>query len=298
MVFNDDSAAASSLKALLERVTQESLRSQSSPMQHFIGVLLFASIVACLTMAPSNICTYYLALASIGLPYRIFSFWRRGWMFYLVDFCYAANALVIAYLLYYPPWVESTSSGSGRGFFALVYVVGEGPLAAALLAWQCAWVFGNIEHTLSTLIHLLPGLCMFCLRHSHAQPTPPRPVRPLDLSTEEAIKWLILGPIAFHCIWQLIYYVIVQLVFRSFILKRSLETSYRGLAMRAKKSDNWLHRFIRRGSTLRRITLYAAFQLAFTLVSMGISILSFYSPHFGWFWQVKPSIDPVQITPF
>jgi hypothetical protein len=36
---------------------------------------------------------------------------------------------------------------SASGMQAAVYSVAEGPLAAALIAWQCAWVLGSMEHT-------------------------------------------------------------------------------------------------------------------------------------------------------
>lgn len=262
------------LKTSLVRATKQSIRSLSSTIVYFMGTMLFSSILVCLSAAPSLLPALYLALGLFGLPYRIFTFCKRGWQFYLVDFCYAANALVIIFIIASWPLLRLHS-----GWFSFVYVVAEGPLAAALIAWQCAWVFSNVEHTLSTLIHLLPGLCMFALRHLVKDLY----VRPL--SATEAVFWLVLCPIAFHCIWQLIYFVLVQVVFRSLILRNKLETSYRGLAMRAKKSDNWLHRFIRRGSASRRITWFGLFQLSFTLVSMVISIASFYSFKLAVLWQ-------------
>jgi hypothetical protein len=56
----------------------------------------------------------------------------------LPDFCYFVNAAAAGHLLLSPddPRAE-----------ALVYALCDGPLAAALAAWQCAWVFGDSEHT-------------------------------------------------------------------------------------------------------------------------------------------------------
>lgn len=58
--------------------------------------------------------------------------------FYLIDFCYFVNALVVIHLLFFP---------NNTGLEALAYALSDGPLAGALVAWQCPWVFGSAEHT-------------------------------------------------------------------------------------------------------------------------------------------------------
>ena len=58
--------------------------------------------------------------------------------FYLIDFCYFVNVAAVIYLLWFP---------EHKGFEALVYALADGPLAGALVAWQCPWVFGSAEHT-------------------------------------------------------------------------------------------------------------------------------------------------------
>ena len=71
-----------------------------------------------------------------------------------------ANAIVILWLT-----LQNPASPAARGWQAAVYCTAEGPVAAALIAWQCAWVLGSTEHTTSVLLHLLPGLAMYCLHH-------------------------------------------------------------------------------------------------------------------------------------
>ena len=48
---------------------------------------------------------------------------------------------------------------------AMLYSLADGPLAAALIAWQCSWVFSSPSHSISVLLHLLPGLALFVYRH-------------------------------------------------------------------------------------------------------------------------------------
>ena len=49
---------------------------------------------------------------------------------------------------------------------------------------------------------------------------------------------------------------LMQVVFRGFILRNGYDTSYMCLARRAAKSNNIWNRLVRRGSTLRRISMY------------------------------------------
>lgn len=59
-------------------------------------------------------------------------------VFYLIDFCYFVNVAVVLFLLATP---------NHTTLEALVYALSDGPLAGALMAWQCPWVFGSAEHT-------------------------------------------------------------------------------------------------------------------------------------------------------
>ncbi len=49
------------------------------------------------------------------------------------------NAATVVFLLWFP---------ENKRMETLVYALADGPLAAALLAWQCPWVFGSIEHAI------------------------------------------------------------------------------------------------------------------------------------------------------
>jgi len=51
---------------------------------------------------------------------------------------------------------------------AMLYSLADGPLAAALIAWQCSWVFSSPSHSISVLLHLLPGLALFVCRYVDA----------------------------------------------------------------------------------------------------------------------------------
>eukprot|EP00879_Flechtneria_rotunda_P032583 GHRR01035815.1.p1 GENE.GHRR01035815.1~~GHRR01035815.1.p1 ORF type:complete len:149 (+),score=38.40 GHRR01035815.1:828-1274(+) len=138
---------------------------------------------------------------------------------FLIDFCYFVNIATVTFLLWYP---------NSRRFEALVYALSDGPLAGALVAWQCPWVFGSGEHTVSVLMHLLPGLAVYAHRyHTPAErrgwqglcqyakqllqgemvpvSAAPKPAAPANLAV-----WLIGAPLLFYITWQGLYFLVVQ----------------------------------------------------------------------------------------
>ena len=55
------------------------------------GKALLCALVFCLGAAPQYLPLLYLAFASVGLPWRIWTFCKKGWGFFLVDFCYVSH---------------------------------------------------------------------------------------------------------------------------------------------------------------------------------------------------------------
>eukprot|EP00894_Picocystis_sp_ML_P000789 jgi/Pico_ML_1/51306/g2362.t1 len=99
--------------------------------------------------------------------------------------------------------------------------------------------------------------------------------------------WLFFAPLLFYCVWQLLYFLVVQVLLRDTIKKdKELDTSYRHLSKRAKKANNFLHRLVNRGSTRRRLFLYGMIQLAYTVLTMGLATLVFGSYHATAAWQI------------
>lgn len=125
----------------------------------FWGTLGLAALAYAAGAAPWSLHLIFLCFFFLALPMRAVSFWRQKWQFFLIDYCYAAAAAAAFFLLFVPddPRAE-----------AVVYALTEGPLAAALAAWQCRWQLGSLEHTVSTHLHLLPGLAI--VAHRYAAP--------------------------------------------------------------------------------------------------------------------------------
>jgi hypothetical protein len=88
--------------------------------------------------------------------------------------------------------------------------------------------------------------------------------------------------------------VCVQVLLRRFIIRNGYETSYTCLARRAAKTNNVWNRLVRRGSITRRICMYGALQLAFTIICCGVFLPTYFSYWLALTFQVRSSAGAVQ----
>eukprot|EP00775_Hariotina_reticulata_P009226 gene9226-9391_t len=223
-------------------------------------------------------------------------------VFFLIDFCYVVNLATVVYLLWFPNDVRVE---------ALVYALADGPVAGALVAWQCPWLFGSAEHTVSVLMHLLPGLAVFA--HRYYTPSSLRGWRGMrdsglrllqhkagfDSVVQPAARpshlalWLVVAPLLFYMVWQLFYFLVVQVLFRSFILRHGYDTSYTCLARRAAKTNNVWNRLVRKGSIMRRCAMYGALQLAFTVICCLVFLTTYFCFPLAFLLQVVKFVFPI-----
>ena len=99
-----------------------------------VGSALFTVLVFLAAAYPFVLPHLYLAFAATALPWRLYTFAvaspRNA--FFLLDFCYWVNAAVAAFLLLPAPAQDPRLE-------AALYALADVPVAAALVAWQCAW---------------------------------------------------------------------------------------------------------------------------------------------------------------
>ncbi|KAL3132667.1 hypothetical protein ABBQ32_009185 [Trebouxia sp. C0010 RCD-2024] len=267
------------------------VRGSKQDSQSFaLGILVFGALAFVCGSAPWMLPGLYLAFASVALPWRFQQFYRKRLTFFLLDFCYWTNLATVAFMLF-----GSSSPQSGT----MVYALADGPMAAALLVWQSAWVFGSAAHCVSVLIHLLPGLALFAHRHF----PPPASVAHIRLlnpighggeSQDSAgLWWLLIAPVMFYAAWQTIYWFIVQVCCQQFIKNHGYETSYSCLAKRAAKTNNVWNRIVRQGCKARRICMFGAIQLVFTVGCLLVFAPLYHSFYLSCIWQVVKFAVPV-----
>ena len=75
--------------------------------------------------------------------------------YFMLDFCYLANLILIVYLTFYP---------SSPHLFMMNFVNCTGPLLFSVIMWRNSLVFHSIEKVTSVFIHIYPNLVVFVLR--------------------------------------------------------------------------------------------------------------------------------------
>lgn len=207
--------------------------------------LLVAAAVA-VGARPDLAVPAFVAFCVVALPLRALHFARRRWTFFMADFCYAANLLALAAIMAGP---------AHRRLDAVASAVADGPLAGALLAWQCAYG-PSADHAVSVGVHALPGMALWARRWFGEGGA-----RAGRAPRAHTLAW----PLAFYCAWQAAYFMIVHVAFGRWIVANRYGTSYRALARRAAKARSVWDRLVRVGPPLRRVAVYGALQLGFTV---------------------------------
>ena len=267
-------------KAILEEELKESGKHDKA---FFWGLVFLAASAFAAAARPDLVPAAFLLFALTALPARAVGFARRGWGYFMLDFCYFANVAVAAWLLFgergeggVGRWKDrggsSESEPAMRGNLrAAVVALAEGPLAAAALAWRCSWCPGMpMSHLISTLVHVLPGAALFAREVTAAAATTAgaggggKQRRPslffFSFAKQQAeqqqqqqprasllwsLQYQFLAPLLFYLAWQLFYFCVVQVACRESILRNGHDTSYRCLARRAARADNFWNLIVR-----------------------------------------------------
>ena len=267
-------------KSILEQELKEAGKHDKT---FFWGLVSLAASAFAAAARPDLVPAAFLLFALAALPARAVGFARRKWGFCMLDFCYCANVAVAAWLLFGEgrSWGESETTMATarrrRNLRAAVVALAEGPLAAAALAWRCSWCPGlPVSHLVSTLVHVLPGAALFAREvvvtasASAAAPAAaggtkqqrrpsffffsrdvkqPQQQQQNSFSSSSPLLWSLkhqfLAPLLFYLAWQLLYFCVVQVACRESILRDRHDTSYRCLARRAARADNFWNLVVR-----------------------------------------------------
>ncbi|VAH77179.1 unnamed protein product [Triticum turgidum subsp. durum] len=132
--------------------------------------------------------------------------------------------------------------------FMVCFSFAEGPLAWALIVWRCSLVFSSFDKLVSVLIHLLP---------------------------------------AAYTLWQLMYFLIVNVLRRQRLLRDpEVMTSYRELSKKAQKANNIWWRLSGLLGDKNRPLMYILLQALFTVATLAFTVPIFLSYRLHGIFQV------------
>ncbi|PON84464.1 membrane protein [Trema orientale] len=257
-----------------------------SKVTHLMGVLWFGGFCFLLGARPQDIRYVYCLFYVIFVPLRWIYYRFKKWHYYLLDFCYYANTIFLVDLLLYP---------RNEKLFMICFSFAEGPLAWALIVWRCSLVFSSLDKLVSVLIHLLPGIVFFTIRWwdpatfaaMHPEGTSRRVSWPYVEDKSYLWKWLFVVPLFAYTLWQVLYFLIVNVLRRQRLLRDpEVMTSYRELSKKAQKANNIWWRLSGLLGDQNRMFMYILLQGLFTVATMALTVPIFLSYELHMVFQI------------
>jgi hypothetical protein len=121
-----------------------------------LGVMLLILTTYILGRYPHDIYYTFHCVTVIGLVlYRFYNYKTKGWHYYLFDFCYFGNSLMIYFLLMDP---------KNDILFKVFFVFANGPFGLAIPAFRNSMIFHKVDNLISLAIHVIPQVTSWNLR--------------------------------------------------------------------------------------------------------------------------------------
>ena len=217
---------------------------------------------------------YFVYWNSVFIPAllinRAFDYYSKGWHFYMIDFCYIVNLLVIASTFFCP---------RNEIMFMISYGLSFGPLGFSIYYFRNTHALTSLDKITSLAIHNQAPLTMF-LVHWHdksgvfftsANGLP-------EFGTAFLLKWYV-GIIVFYGIWAIVYSSMIFLVFGEHISRKKLQTLYSYSMSDPKTAKKLLSRGIKWSKAL---FMFQHFRMALAFSTLAIVFYYSYWAALTW----------------
>eukprot|EP01056_Protomagalhaensia_sp_Gyna25_P001043 Protomagalhaensia_sp_Gyna_25__1042@NODE_1501_length_1782_cov_7_814687_g1216_i0_p1_GENE_NODE_1501_length_1782_cov_7_814687_g1216_i0NODE_1501_length_1782_cov_7_814687_g1216_i0_p1_ORF_typecomplete_len443_score77_15DUF2838/PF10998_8/6_4e34DUF2838/PF10998_8/7e03DUF2838/PF10998_8/4_8e03YdjC/PF04794_12/0_18_NODE_1501_length_1782_cov_7_814687_g1216_i02541582 len=198
---------------------------------------------------------------------RVWIYRRRGWQYFTLDLCYWANTLLLLLIFVWP---------HGPHLLGGVVGLALGPVAWAILQWRNSLVFHSLDKITSCFIHFCPTVVLFVLRWwpNESEAVASDGVFSVSqarkLIRQSQLGWReIVGPtVALYLVWQLMYYVFVNIRQREKVEKGKRMTSYTWLMRSGATANSSLFKVVNVFGPSYRLLVYMGLQLFYTLLTV------------------------------
>lgn len=226
-------------------------------------------VVSCalITKGPNYYVYWNAFIVPALMLHRLFDYFQKGWHFYMIDFCYLVNLMVIVSTIFFP---------KNEMMFMISYALSMGPLVFAIFYFRGSLAFTSMDKITSLSIHCQAPLTMFLVRwfdnsgnflaHSNG------------FGFAFLSKWY--GSIIlFYGIWALVYCSTIFGFFGGHITRRKLQTMYSYTMADPRTAKKLLSRGARWS---KMIFMFHHFRGVMALAT--VSIAFFYSYWLGLIW--------------
>ncbi|GAA5926801.1 hypothetical protein JCM1841_001992 [Sporobolomyces salmonicolor] len=236
------------------------LRDKISFLCGVMNVLISALLLG---FEPTWIPAWYTGQMLVYTPYRVYTYKRKAYHYFLFDLCYFVNVLTLLYLWVFP---------GSTILFEACYGLTLGSLGTAIATWRNSLVFHSLDKVISLAIHIFPPFVFTVIRHYYPQ--------------EEALKrypamaklphlnpWRSMAiSMTVYTVWQLLYYYfVVQL--RAEKIKEGRATSFTFMVNDKKRLIGKIAAKVPRQW---RETVFMAGQAIYTFVTLLLPLFVLY----------------------
>jgi hypothetical protein len=99
---------------------------------------------------------YYSIQLLYLMPIRYYTYYHRGWNYFLADLCYFVNLLCMCAIWLFP---------RSKTLFIGTYCLAFGNNAFGIALWRNSMVFHSLEKTTTVFVHIMPCVALHCLVH-------------------------------------------------------------------------------------------------------------------------------------
>ena len=118
-----------------------------------MGVFFIGSFAYLMGRYPNSLFyTFYCLMTIIMIIIRIIKYKRRGWHYFLLDFCYFGCGVVLVFIGVAP---------KSKLMYRLAFLYSNGALAVASVAFSNSLLFHKLENLISLATHAAPLVCMW-----------------------------------------------------------------------------------------------------------------------------------------
>lgn len=179
------------------------------------GVLLIISAAFMLGRYPNNyFYLFHVIMVTTLVLIRLYNYKKKGWHYYLLDFCYFANAIIIVFLFFTP---------KNEIIFKAIFVFTQGTLSMSIAAFRNSMIFHKIDNLVSLAIHLLPMLTVWNIKWctlEYEKATIKDINQRYFLTLDENESWfsfvmtIFIYPILIYLFWVVLYYLKIFVISR------------------------------------------------------------------------------------
>ena len=121
-----------------------------------LGVLMIVVTEWILLKHPEKFMQLYTSTFAGLVVWRIFDFYKKGYILYMLDLCYYVNLSI---------FLQAFTDPENRAWFDINYCFAMGFVISAIVTWGNSLVFQSMDKLTSCFIHVMPSLCVHAMRY-------------------------------------------------------------------------------------------------------------------------------------